>query len=89
MQQRRRGTYQVKRRARLADVMKAEGLPSIRALAERTGVHYSTLSLWSRGKVTPSDELREIFCQAFDGRYSEEWLFPRITTDTRKLGVPA
>jgi transcriptional regulator with XRE-family HTH domain len=55
--------------------------------AARVGVHYSTVSLWARDKVAPSEALRERVCKAFDGRYSEDWLFPRVVAEPEAVAV--
>jgi transcriptional regulator with XRE-family HTH domain len=75
------------REARVRELMAREGLKTLADLAEVTGVHYSTLSLWDRGKVAPSEALRERVCHAFGGRYSEDWLFPRIAPASERDAV--
>jgi transcriptional regulator with XRE-family HTH domain len=75
------------RRARIHDLMDREGIKDYTQLAARVGVHYSTVSLWARDKVAPSEALRERVCKAFDGRYSEDWLFPRVVAEPEAVAV--
>ena len=68
----------MRRRARLRELMAAENIKDLSAFARRVGIDVATVSRWDRELVQPSEALRERVGAAFEGRYAEEWLFPRI-----------